>query len=140
MSSGRKKELPMEYCTRCGKEMYRPKGKRRGRPFCSNACKMKTLNAELNPGRMTSEVREKLRSFRLGSGEGTSYEKYYGRHTHRVVAEKILGRPLRRGEVVHHIDGDKRNNAEGNLQIFESQAAHAKWHAEHGMCGGGDLI
>ena len=50
--------------------------------------------------------------------------------TLRVVAEQLLGRPLRPGEVVHHIDGNKRNNRSENLRVFSSQAEHAKFHAE----------
>ena len=80
---------------------------------------------------MTPEVRAKLRQARLGKGEGLTYEKTYGRHTHRVVAEQMLGRPLRKGEVVHHIDENKRNNSPENLMVFSSQKEHAKWHAEH---------
>lgn len=125
-----------EYCTRCSKEMYRPPSQReRGRPFCSRQCHMKTLNEELNPGRMTPSTRAKLRKARLGSGAGVSYEKFYGQHLHRLVAESVIGRPLMAGEVVHHIDGDKRNNNPENLMVFASQAEHAAWHAAR---GGGD--
>lgn len=92
---------------------------------------MKTLNEELNPTRMVPETRAKLRAARLNTGEGVSYEKFLGRHTHRVVAELMLGRPLRPEEVVHHIDGNKRNNAPENLMVFQSQAEHAAWHAAH---------
>lgn len=81
---------------------------------------------------MTFEVRKKLREARLGKGKGESYEKTYGRHTHRIVAEQILGRPLRPGEVVHHIDGNKRNNGPENLMLFDSQEKHAEWHAKYG--------
>ena len=66
----------------------------------------------------------------MNSGEGKTYTKFYGRHEHTVVAEQLLGRPLRPGEVVHHIDGDKRNNRLENLRVFSSQAEHAKFHAE----------
>lgn len=92
---------------------------------------MKTLNEELNPGRMTPEVRAKLRAARLNTGEGVTYTKQYGRHEHRLVAEQILGRALEPGEVVHHVDGDKRNNAPENLMIFTSQSDHMKWHFEN---------
>lgn len=133
----RKKELDYECCTRCGKRMYRPPSQRkRGRPFCSKQCHMKTLNAEMNPDRMTPAVRGKLRAARLGTGEGVTYEKFFGRHTHRVVAELMLGRPLAPGEVVHHIDGDKRNNDYKNLMVFPCQADHAAWHAEYDQGGG----
>jgi hypothetical protein len=85
------------------------------------------MNRELNPERMTPTVREKLRLSRLGKGEGKSYAKTYGKHTHRIVAEEILGRPLKAGEVVHHIDGNKRNNDPSNLMVL-TQSEHCKLH------------
>jgi len=47
---------------------------------------------------------------------------------HRLIMEKKLGRLLRPKEVVHHIDGDKANNAEENLDLFADQGKHANYH------------
>jgi hypothetical protein len=47
---------------------------------------------------------------------------------HRLVVEQKLSRKLKKGEVVHHIDGDRSNNHPDNLIVFESQSAHLKQH------------
>jgi hypothetical protein len=64
---------------------------------------------------------------RFDSVKPTTYRKRNGRHEHRVVAEQMLGRPLRRGEIVHHIDGNKHNNDPSNLQVM-SQSDHIREH------------
>lgn len=98
------------------------------------------MNEELNPSRMTPETREKLRLSRLNTGKGKTYTKIYGRHAHRVIAEQMIGRPLKDGEVVHHKDGDKRNNDPANLEIFASQADHVRWHNRQRKGGGEDEV
>lgn len=48
---------------------------------------------------------------------------------HRLVAEDILGRPLRKGEVVHHHDEVRTNNAPSNLEVM-TQHQHRAHHAK----------
>lgn len=48
---------------------------------------------------------------RIASGENE------GQLVHRLIAEKVLGRKLRKGEDVHHINGDRSDNRNSNLLI-----------------------
>jgi hypothetical protein len=43
---------------------------------------------------------------------------------HRIVMHDKIGRSLKPGEVVDHIDGDKQNNDPGNLRLFSSNKEH----------------
>jgi len=43
---------------------------------------------------------------------------------HRLVMEQHLGRYLLPTEVVHHIDGNPRNNDISNLRLYSSQSEH----------------
>lgn len=47
---------------------------------------------------------------------------------HVLVAARALGQPLPRGAQVHHIDGDRQNNAPSNLVICQDQAYHSLLH------------
>lgn len=58
--------------------------------------------------------------------DGNGYPRFKDSDTlvHRSVAEKKLGRPLKKGEVVHHKNRNKQDNSFGNLEIFSSQREH----------------
>ncbi len=55
-------------------------------------------------------------------------EAHSSRLAHRLVMEHLIGRRLRRGEIVHHINGNKRDNRPCNLELFPSISAHMKHH------------
>ena len=49
------------------------------------------------------------------------------RPVHVVLMEQVLGRPLEKNEVVHHINGDKRDNSLENLQVMD-RGEHTRMH------------
>lgn len=63
---------------------------------------------------------------RVGVGHPLADVRGYA-YEHRLVAERKLGRPLAKGEHVHHVDGNKRNNAPANLEVLTV----AEHRAEH---------
>lgn len=49
-------------------------------------------------------------------------------YEHIVEAEKMLGRKLKKGEVVHHKDKNRENNSFNNLMVFASNGDHVSFH------------
>jgi len=47
---------------------------------------------------------------------------------HKKVMQDAIGRPLKREEVIHHIDGDKLNNNINNLYLCPSLSHHRDIH------------
>lgn len=136
--------MPLEQhtCVVCGSVFTRYAYPNRIPTVCSRTCQYERIAAnhkapwlsELNiqPGRnqrISNLYADKIRAGqpRLGQSNGKTYGKWHGRHEHRVVAEALLGRPLLPGEIVHHIDHNKRNNAPDNLLVM-TQSEHARLH------------
>lgn len=116
-------------CLLCGNEFKKNKDKRTKNRFCSRKCTLnfyRTREHQIKAGKVAGAAN----ILRL-RGTGTkTYIKEYGRHQHRIIMEKKLGRKLIKGEIVHHIDHNKKNNHPDNLQVM-TQSEHCTLHMKH---------
>lgn len=88
-------------CDFCGKE-YKITRARQGNKYCSRVCYSTAI---------------------------TSPQSHIWRHGQRLA--RLIVRQhfdLHDGHVVHHIDGDDRNNDRSNLAVYASQAEHISAH------------
>lgn len=93
---------------------------RLGRKPSAVSCRRKALGlGKWRGGRFPRIVR----GYRAIGFRGTSFVM-----EHREVIERSLGRALRRGEVVHHINGVKLDNDIGNLHLCGSASEHRRVH------------
>lgn len=100
------------------------RGQKKGEPLrFINGHNARTLSSEEQKRRVAFRDYSKDRF----TGSPNNYVKFHQRHMHRVVAEQMLGRPLEKGEIVHHKDGNKWNNDPSNLEVM-SQSMHMKIH------------
>ncbi|KYG11427.1 hypothetical protein BE21_57595 [Sorangium cellulosum] len=88
------------------------------------ALEMSDAEAMACPGHIGANGYEKVF---VGRGRHRLADRSGCLYRHRLVAEMLLGRPLRRGEDVHHIDGDRLNNDPRNLEVL----TRAEHRAEH---------
>ena len=125
--------VPMKVCPVCQKE-FQPE--RNSQKLCSVPCRKTYQHCENHTGY---------------KGGNVSPEGYRRQHStdyeHREVAERALGKPLPKGAIVHHVDGNRLNNAPSNLVICQDASYHALLHhnkriidaggklGEHLFCG-----
>ncbi|MGE8205562.1 HNH endonuclease [Heyndrickxia sp. NPDC080065] len=66
----------------------------------------------------------------VGESEAKKYGRNKGKYVieHRKVMQDYLGREIQKGEIIHHIDGDKTNNDITNLYLCKNLSSHRDIH------------
>jgi len=142
----RTKTLTHWKCDNCGEEFFKirnGKYNNNSKSFCKNCL------SKIGLGKLVGQVGyehkvEKIYKGKVGNivtskdgypevyiGANYPYRKggYRSIREHIFVMECHLQRGLKKGEIVHHIDGDKKNNKIENL-FLTNVAEHNKLHAE----------
>lgn len=92
---------------------------------------------------MGYNIGEKNPNWKGGLRKKTTYDKRYSPnhpfahkdgciYEHRFVMENHLKRYLKPKEIVHHIDGNVKNNNIDNLELLSNLSSHSKYHRPKG--------
>ena len=123
-----KSTTPKIKCKKCKTEFKAgPHWRTRPSKYCSNACRMSALNdlPKWNKGMQSRRLNAKGYVRILVDGSL--------KMEHRIVMEKVIGRPLSSAERVHHLNGDRADNRPENLVLCATQSEHLKnWHPDLG--------
>lgn len=138
-------------CGHCGKPIYRrPSALKRlkNKPCCSTRCanllrgcehlrnpkaltkRAESIKGENNPcwrGGRYIEPGKGYVMVRMPNHPRARQNGYVLEHI--LVGEKILGRPLKTGEEIHHKNDDRADNRPENLEIYSSHSSH--WSTHH---------
>lgn len=114
----------LRLCEQCGAsfQTYPCRVRKGNGQFCSVQCSRKahSVDAYHRPDGYVTVLRP-------GHPNADSVGRVY---QHVLVAEQILGRPLQKGEVVHHLNHDPSDNRPDNLRVCKDQAEHLALHAQ----------
>lgn len=103
-------------CMYCGKTIVNPTYKRK---YCSSRC---SGLADRTPFILKKGYKKVL-----VPGHTRADKKGYV-FEHIIIIEDKMKRQLCAGEVCHHLDGNKLNNAPENLMVFENNSFHLMYH------------
>lgn len=121
-------------CCVCGNTFYKPPSKITENNCCCAECRneldrQRALDQLNLPGHNAGHSAPWLTKFnRLLSIHENTID--VDSSVYRSIVEAAIGRKLRRGEVIHHINGDRTDNRLENLQIM-TNSEHSRLHHRH---------
>lgn len=114
-------------CIICGEEVSRPSGKFASPPertTCGRACAAKTGKGIQKKGRRAKGKIDVAGYWAVPLHQLTPQERLWVGDPgnsfvleHRLIMMRVLKRPLLPGEIIRHINGDKRDNRIANLAL-----------------------
>jgi len=124
-------------CEVCAKEMVGPAWLMRKKKYCSQLCNgnSKSIKNGVSIGQYEGKS-----IFLSAEGYPCIYRSGRSKHLHVYIVEKVLGKELLKGAIVHHIDGDKMNWANSNLLVLQNIREHIQLHHRQKLVNAGGIV
>jgi len=128
---GKHGKIAICICDYCGKKFKRAYSNVKRNQFCNKTCFYKWFSinhrGKKHHGWKGGRVKSQGYIFILKPNHPNRNTNNYVRE-HHLVMEKYLGRYLKLGEIVHHINGIKDDNRFENLQLLNRKEHEKLFH------------
>lgn len=114
-------------CPWCGTKRVVNTNQLKNKKFCTTACASRHTRNGFKPGNKLGKLN--FKGGHLSKLDG--YRSVGGVREHRLVMESLIGRKLKREEIVHHKNHDRADNRPENLEVLTAKE-HRRTHLREG--------